>query len=57
MRGATALKLAGLIVFIVGVGWILKVLGVDLTTISPERVRGFVLSFGLWAPVVYLVAY
>ena len=41
----------------VGVGWMLKAVGVDVTQVTPDRVRAFVLSFGVWAPAVYLLAY
>jgi hypothetical protein len=32
---------------VTGVGWILKAVGVDLTQVTPDRVRAFVLSFGM----------
>ena len=32
-------------------------MSVDISQITPERVRAFVLSCGLWAPVIYLMAY
>ena len=57
MRGSTWVKLLGLLVALVGLGWILKLLGFDITKVTPERVRDFVLSFGFWAPVIYLVVY
>jgi uncharacterized membrane protein YdjX (TVP38/TMEM64 family) len=31
--------------------------GVDVTRITPERVQAFVLSFGVWAPAIYLLVY
>ena len=57
MRGSTWIKLCLVLLVIVGVGWGLKALGVDVTTITPEKVRQVVLSFGVWAPAVYLLAY
>jgi uncharacterized membrane protein YdjX (TVP38/TMEM64 family) len=30
---------------------------VDLGAVNPERIRIFVLSFGVWAPAIYLLAY
>lgn len=49
---------AGLLVcFVAGIGVVLKAVGIDLTAMSPERVRAFVLSFGAFAPLVYLAAY
>ena len=57
MKQSAWLKLAGLLLLAVGIGLGLKLAGVDLTTITPERVRSFVLSFGAWAPAIYLVAY
>lgn len=57
MKRGAALKLALLGAFIVGVGWGLKALGVNFSTVSPERVRAFVLSFGIFAPLVYLISY
>ena len=35
----------------------LKAAGIDLTQMTPERVRAFVLSFGAFAPLAYLVTY
>jgi len=40
-----------------GLGLGLKTVGIDLAQITPDRVRGFVLSFGALAPLVYLAAY
>jgi uncharacterized membrane protein YdjX (TVP38/TMEM64 family) len=57
MPRALWLKLLVLALLVVGVGWLLKLLGMDLTQLSPERVRAFVLSFGAWAPAIYLLIY
>ncbi len=56
-KGSTWLKLTLFVVLIIGLGWILRWLGIDLRQMTPDRIRTFVLSFGVWAPVVYLVAY
>ncbi len=57
MKGSTWLKLAGFAFLVAGIGWGLKAAGVDVRQLTPERVREFILSFGVWAPVVYIVAY
>ena len=57
MKRSTWIKLGVLAFLIIGLGWIVKALGIDLAQISPERVREFVLSFGVWAPAVYLLVY
>ncbi len=51
------LKIAAFLVVAVGIGWGLKLAGVDLSQVNPERIRSFVLSFGPWAPAIYLLAY
>jgi len=35
----------------------LKVIGFNVAHVTPERVRSFVVSFGAWAPLIYLLAY
>ena len=45
------------LLIVIGLGWIAKVLGFDVRQISPERIRQFVESFGVWAPAIYLLAY
>ena len=57
MRVPTWIKLLGFAALLVGVGWGLRLAGIDLTRITPERVRAFVLSFGAWAPTIYLAVY
>jgi len=56
MKRAHRVWLAGT-VGLVGVWFGLRAAGVDVSGVTPERVREFVLSFGLLAPVVYLAAY
>ena len=51
------LRLGAAAALVLGVGWALKALGVDVTKITPERVRAFILSFGVWAPCIYILAY
>ena len=50
-------KAALFLAVVAGVCLGLKAAGVDLTRITPERVRDFVLSFGAWAPAIYLAVY
>ena len=57
MSRSTWIKLGAFVMLIVGVYLGLRALGVDLATITPERVRGTVLSFGVLAPLAYLVVY
>ncbi len=57
MKGSTWFKLGIFALFIVGIGWGLRAAGVDLTQLSPDRIRTFVLSFGALAPLVYIAAY
>jgi len=37
--------------------WTVKTLGLKISDVSPERIRGFVDSFGVWAPLIYLTVY
>lgn len=57
MKGSTWVKLGAFLFLVIGLGWVLKALGVDFTQLTPDRVRAFVLSFGIWAPAIYLLAY
>ena len=57
MKGSNWVKLGIFFLLIGGVGWALKLLGVDLSALSPEKIRQTILAFGPWAPVVYLLAY
>jgi len=50
-------KLGLLVLLLVGIWAGLKALGIDLARITPQRVQAFVLSFGVWAPLVYLAVY
>ena len=51
------IRLALLALFLASLVWGLKALGLDVGDLTPERVRSFVLSFGVWAPVIYLGVY
>ena len=57
MKRSVWIKVALLLVVIVGVGFILRAVGFDVRQFSPQRIKEFVLSFGAWAPLVYLLAY
>lgn len=56
-NGAAILRVGIVLLLLLGLGWELKACGVDLRQITPERVRAFVLSFGIWAPAMYLLVY
>ncbi len=57
MKGSTAVKLGLFVLFVIGIGWAIKALGIDARQLTPEHVRTFVLSFGVWAPAIYLLCY
>jgi len=57
MRGRIFLKLGLLVALILGLTAGLRALGVDVTHVTPERVRAGILSFGPMAPFVYLAVY
>jgi len=57
MKDSLWLKLGFFVLIVVGIGWGLKAAGIDVTHMTPDSVRQFVLSFGLWAPLVYLAVY
>ena len=50
-------RIALLILIVVGIGGVLRACGVDVRDLSPERLQQFLLSFGIWAPAIYLLAY
>ena len=56
MRSAWA-GVAALVLVVLGLVWALRAMGIDVTALTPETVRGFVLSFGIWAPAIYLLVY
>lgn len=57
MNRSAWLKFGIFVVVVIGFGLLLRALGFDVARLSPERVRAFVLSFGVWAPLIYLVTY
>ncbi len=40
---------------VVGVTWLLSLNGFDVMRVTPERVRALILSFGIWAPLIYVL--
>lgn len=58
MSRATWIKLVVLGLLIVGLLMALRTCcGFNVLLLTPEKVRAFVLSFGAWAPIVYLAVY
>lgn len=57
MDRSTWLKLGLFVLIMMGLWAGLKAFGIDLTQMTPDRVRMFVLSFGAFAPLMYLAAY
>jgi uncharacterized membrane protein YdjX (TVP38/TMEM64 family) len=51
------IKLAVVAACLASVFFGLRALGLQPSDVTPEKVRTFVLSFGVWAPAVYLFAY
>ncbi len=50
-------RLAALGACLFGLGWLCTAAAPGLHALTPERVRAAVVSFGVWAPLVYLLAY
>lgn len=57
MNRSTLIRFSLFVLIIVGIGVGLRAAGFDVTQVSPERVRAYVLSFGALAPVIYLAVY
>lgn len=57
MRRSIWMKVGVFVVLVAGLGWLMKLLGLDVTTLTPARISVFLLSFGVWAPLIYLVGY
>jgi len=51
------IKLGSFMLVLAGIGWGLKTADVDLAQITPERIREWIVSFGMWAPMAYVVVY
>ena len=48
----------GVVVLILAIIWaVARAAGFDVRQLTPERFRAFILSFGVWAPLVYILAY
>ena len=50
-------KLGGLVGGLLAVVVTLRILGVDWSGLTPERVRSAIRSFGWWSPLVYVLAF
>jgi uncharacterized membrane protein YdjX (TVP38/TMEM64 family) len=46
-----------LLLLVLGLIWGLQAIGIDVTRLTPEGVRAYLLSFGALAPVLYLAVY
>lgn len=57
MKPSTWVKLLILAALLLSVWWGLRLLGFEVSDLTPDRVRTFVLSFGVWAPAIYLAVY
>lgn len=57
MSRPTLVKLSLLVICVGSLMFGLQAVGVRPADVTPERIRAFVLSFGLWAPLIYLAAY
>ena len=50
-------KLSLFLLGMVGVVVVMHAMGLHWSHLSPQRVRSYILSFGWWAPAVYMLAY
>lgn len=57
MNGAGFRNLLIALVLFAASVWGLSAMGVDVTRLSPERLRATVLSYGAWAPLAYLIIF
>ncbi len=57
MPRAWWMRLGACVVLVVAVLLALRAMGVDVAHLTPGRVRNFVLSFGIWAPLAYILLY
>lgn len=57
MKGLVLRSLLMLALLVAATVWGLSAMGVDVTHLSPERLRASVLSYGAWAPLAYFVIF
>lgn len=57
LKRSLGLKVGLFVLIAVGIYAIARVAGFDVRQVTPERIRAFVLSFGIWAPAIYLLVY
>jgi uncharacterized membrane protein YdjX (TVP38/TMEM64 family) len=57
MTRTTWWKLGLFLLLAIGAYGLARAAGFDVRQVTPERIRELVLSFGIWAPAVYLLAY
>ena len=57
MKGLVLRSLLMLALLVAAAVWGLSAMGVDVTHLSPERLRTAVLSYGAWAPLAYFVIF
>ena len=56
-NGSAWLKLGVWCLLVGGIVLALRWAGIDCLRMTPEKVRAYVLSFGVWAPMAYLAVY
>ena len=57
MKRTVWIKFLACALLVIGVTWLLSVSGFNVARVTPERIRALILSFGLWAPLIYLIGY
>ena len=57
MNRAPFIKLGAFVLLVTGLLLMLHARGFDVIRVTPMQVRTFVLSYGAWAPLMYLLAY
>lgn len=55
-RAKETAKIIALIIIVGGIIWLIQHFGI-YQQLTPPKIRAFVLSFGLWAPIVYILIY
>ena len=51
------IKLIILLLVILGIFLIFQFTSLSISDFTPEKIKNFVLQFGLWAPIVFIVVY